>query len=194
MVVTYAGRPVRTFLEIGAGTDKATPLFAQRGAAVTATEPDGAMLAELPKHVPGNVTTVQAAFENVRPGESCRLIYAAAAPHWTNPEGRWPRIAALLEPGGVVASSGGLAQLADPAVEEAVRAEQRIRKTSSHPRTDTQNHLLCRRAGDVFVLPTQSEGVPAPRPEPGSAGRTVVAAPCQGAAHRFWVAAVVAWG
>jgi len=53
MVVTYAGRPVRTFLEIGAGTGKATPLFAQRGAAVTATEPDGAMLAELPKYVPG---------------------------------------------------------------------------------------------------------------------------------------------
>jgi hypothetical protein len=37
-----------------------------------------------------------------------------------------------------------------------------------------------------FVLPTPSEKVPAPRPERESAGRTVVAAPCQGAAHRFW--------
>jgi hypothetical protein len=35
-----------------------------------------------------------------------------------------------------------------------------------------------------LVLPTQSERVPAPRPEPESAGRTVVAAPCQGATHR----------
>jgi len=122
MVMAYAGQPVRTALEIGAGTGKATRLFAQRGVAVTATEPDGAMLAELRKHVPGNVKTVQAAFEDLRPGESYGLVYAAAALHWTNPEGRWPRMAALLEPGGVFASFGGPARLADPAVEDAVRA------------------------------------------------------------------------
>jgi SAM-dependent methyltransferase len=122
MVTTYAGQPVRTALEIGAGTGKATRLFAQRGVTVTATEPDGAMLAELLKHVPANVKTVQAAFEDLRPGESYRLVYAAAALHWTNPEGRWSRVAALLEPGGVFASFGGPAQLADPAVAEAVRA------------------------------------------------------------------------
>ena len=34
VVMTYAGRPVRTALEIGAGTGKATRLFAQRGIAV----------------------------------------------------------------------------------------------------------------------------------------------------------------
>jgi SAM-dependent methyltransferase len=122
MVMTYAGRPVLTALEIGAGTGKATRLFAQRGVTVTATEPDGAMLAELRKHVPVNVRTVQAAFEDLRPGESYGLVYAAAALHWTNPEGRWSRIAALLEPGGVFASFGGQAQLVDPAVAEAVRA------------------------------------------------------------------------
>lgn len=122
MVMTYAGQPVRTALEIGAGTGKATRLFAQRGVTVTATEPDGAMLAELLKHVPANVKTVQAAFEDLRPGESYGLVYAAAALHWTNPEGRWSRMAALLEPGGVFASFGGPAQLADPAAEEAVRA------------------------------------------------------------------------
>lgn len=122
IVMTYAGRPVRTALEIGAGTGKATRLFAQRGVKVTATDPDGAMLAELVKHVPATVTTRQAAFEDLRPGESYGLVYAAAALHWTNPEGRWPRIAALLEPGGVVASFGGPARLADPAVADAVRA------------------------------------------------------------------------
>jgi SAM-dependent methyltransferase len=121
-VMTYAGPPVRTALEIGAGTGKATRLFAQRGVTVTATEPDGAMLAELRKHVPANVKTVQAAFEDLRPGERYGLVYAAAALHWTKPEGRWPRMAALLEPGGVFASFGGSGQLADPAVEEAVRA------------------------------------------------------------------------
>ena len=122
MVMTYAGQPVRTALEVGAGTGKATRLFARCGVTVTATEPDGAMLAELRKHVPANVRTVQAAFEDLRPGERYGLVYAAAALHWTNPEGRWSRIAALLEPGGVVASFGGQAQLVDPAVAEAVRA------------------------------------------------------------------------
>jgi SAM-dependent methyltransferase len=121
-VMTYAGQPVLTALEIGAGTGKATRLLAQRGVTVTATEPDGAMLAELVKHVPANVRTVQAAFEELPLSERYGLVYAAAALHWTRPEGRWERMAALLEPGGVVASFGGPAQLADPAVAEAVRA------------------------------------------------------------------------
>ncbi|MFJ4814624.1 class I SAM-dependent methyltransferase [Streptomyces sp. NPDC088801] len=122
MVMAYAGRPVPTALEIGAGTGKATRLFAQQGIAVTATEPDGSMLAELRKHVPANVATVRAAFEDLWPGERYGLVYAAAALHWTNPEGRWPRIAALLEPGGVFASFGGPFRPADAAVQEAVGA------------------------------------------------------------------------
>src|SRR3954454_17429801 len=121
-VMTYAGRTVRTALEIGAGTGKATRLFARRGVTVTATEPDEAMLAELRKHVPANVTTVRAAFEDLEPGESYGLVYAAAALHWTKAEGGWWRVAALLEPGGVFGSFGGPLQPADPAVEEAVRA------------------------------------------------------------------------
>ncbi|MGQ4516859.1 methyltransferase domain-containing protein [Streptomyces sp. DW26H14] len=120
-VMAYAGRPVPTALEIGAGTGKATRLFAERGIAVTATEPDGAMLAELRKRVPARVRTERAAFEDLRPGERYGLVYAAAALHWTDPEGRWPRVAALLEPGGVFASFGGPVRPADPAVEEAVR-------------------------------------------------------------------------
>ncbi|MER6590830.1 class I SAM-dependent methyltransferase [Micromonospora purpureochromogenes] len=79
MVMTYAGQPVRTALEIGAGTGKATRLFAERGLTVTATEPDGAMLAELRKHVAASVRTVQAAFEDLRPGERYGLVYAAAS-------------------------------------------------------------------------------------------------------------------
>ncbi|WP_441247871.1 class I SAM-dependent methyltransferase [Kitasatospora sp. McL0602] len=122
LVMTYAGRPVRTALEIGAGTGKATRLFAEHGVTVTATEPDAAMLAELKKAVPANVTTVRAAFEDLRPGETYGLVYAAAALHWTCSEDRWSRVAALLEPEGVFASFGGPVQLADPAVEESVRA------------------------------------------------------------------------
>ncbi|MFI0237814.1 class I SAM-dependent methyltransferase [Streptomyces sp. NPDC016845] len=122
LVMAYAGRPIRTALEIGAGTGKATRLFAQRGIMVTATDPDESMLVELRKHVPARVRTVQAAFEDLRPGERYGLIYAAAALHWTRPERRWAHAAALLEPGGVFASCGGPIRLADPAVEAAVRA------------------------------------------------------------------------
>jgi SAM-dependent methyltransferase len=121
LVMAYAGRPVRNALEIGAGTGKATRLFAQYGIVVTATDPDGAMLAELRKHVPANVRTVQAAFEDLRVAETYGLVYAAAALHWTSPVSRWSRMDALLEPGGVFASFGGPIRLADSAVEEAVR-------------------------------------------------------------------------
>jgi SAM-dependent methyltransferase len=122
MVAAYAGRPIRTALEIGAGTGKATRLFASRGIAITATDPDPAMLAELRKHVPAGVKTVRAAFEELRTGQRYALVFAAGAMHWTKPEGRWARVAALLEPGGVFASFGGPIAPANPAVEEAVRA------------------------------------------------------------------------
>jgi SAM-dependent methyltransferase len=122
LVTAYAGGPIRTALEIGAGTGKATRLFAQGGVAVTATEPDAAMLAELRKHVPATVTARQAAFEDLPLDSSYDLVYAAAALHWTNPEGRWDRMAALVRPGGVFASFGVPIQLADPALREAARA------------------------------------------------------------------------
>jgi SAM-dependent methyltransferase len=122
LVMAYADGPVRTALEIGAGTGKATRLFAQAGIAITATEPDAAMLAEMRKHVPANVTTVQAAFEDLPLDSSYELVYSAAALHWTNPEGRWDRMAALVRPGGVFASFGVPVQLADPALQEAARA------------------------------------------------------------------------
>lgn len=122
LVTAYAGRPVRTALEIGAGTGKATRLFARRGITVTATDPDAAMLAELRKHVPATVRTVQASFEELSTDQRYDLLYAAAALHWTTPDGRWPRLAALLQPDGVFASWGGPVQLADPAVRGAVRA------------------------------------------------------------------------
>jgi trans-aconitate methyltransferase len=120
-VMAYAGRPVQTALEIGAGTGKATRLFAERGVVVTATEPDGAMIAELRKHVPATVTIMATTFEDLRTLERYPLVYAAAAMHWTRAAGRWSRVAALLQPGGVFASFGGPVQLADPAVDAAVR-------------------------------------------------------------------------
>jgi SAM-dependent methyltransferase len=121
-VLTYAGRPVRTALEIGAGTGKATRAFAAREIAVTATDPDAAMLDELRQHVPATVRTVQGAFEDLPLTTTYDLVFAAAALHWTEPTGRWPRVTSLLNPGGTFASFGGQLHLADPEVEAAVRA------------------------------------------------------------------------
>lgn len=121
-VLAFAGRPVRTALEIGAGTGKATRAFAGRGIAVTATDPDPAMLIELRRHVPATVTTVTAAFEDLQLDRVYDLVFAAASLHWTRPEQRWPRVAALLEPNGVFASFGGRAHLADGDVERDVNA------------------------------------------------------------------------
>jgi SAM-dependent methyltransferase len=121
LVMTYASQPIRTALEIGAGTGKATRLFAQAGVRVTASEPDPAMLDELRKQV-RSAETVHVAFEGLPLGASFGLVYSAAALHWTRPEGRWSRVAALLHPGGVFANFGGPVRLADPSVEQVVQA------------------------------------------------------------------------
>lgn len=122
VVRSYAGGPLETALEIGAGTGKATRVFAARGVAVTATDPDLSMLAELGRVLPRGVTTSVGALEELALRQRFPLVYAAAALHWTRPEGRWQRIAALLEPDGVFASIGGPARLADQRVADAVTA------------------------------------------------------------------------
>jgi SAM-dependent methyltransferase len=120
LVLAYAGRPVRTALEIGAGTGKATRLFARTGVALTATDPDAAMLSELRKQVPDTLTTVQAAFEDLPLTPAYDLVFAAASLHWTRPEGRWERVAGMLAPAGIFASFGGQRELADPEVRDRV--------------------------------------------------------------------------
>lgn len=119
-VLTHAARPVRTAVEIGAGTGKATRIFIDRGVAVTATDPDPAMLAELAHRVPG-VPTVTATLETLEPAAPVDLVFAAASLHWTDAATRWERIARLLAPGGVFASFATQTELADPALRRATR-------------------------------------------------------------------------
>ena len=121
-MLAYAGRPVRTALEIGAGTGKATRAFAVRGIAITATDPDPAMLEQLRLHTPREVTVIQATLEDLRVTQTFDLVYVAAALHWTTTEGRWPRVAALLAPGATFASFGGQIGLADAELAQAAAA------------------------------------------------------------------------
>lgn len=115
VVLDYAGRPVRTALEIGAGTGKASRLFAPRGIEVTALEPDADMA-----HVLGRMTlglpvrSVVTTFEEFRTETRFDMVYAAAAWHWTSPVTRWAQAVDLLVLGGVLVLFGGSAELTDP--------------------------------------------------------------------------------
>lgn len=116
LIIGRAIGEVRRAIEIGAGTGKATRAFARAGIDVTAVEPDPAMLAVLRRECAGQPVHAELkAYEDVRPdGEPYDLLYAAAAMHWTRPEGRWDRAAALLRPGAAVASFGGPIDIGDP--------------------------------------------------------------------------------
>ncbi len=152
-VLAYARRPIRTALEIGAGTGKATRAFAARGIAVTATDPDAAMLAELRRHVPPTVSIVQAAFEDLPGTHTYDLVFAAAALHWTEPRHRWARVSALLDPDGVFASFGGQINLDDRSVDDAVRAVRTPFLADDHvrPPDDTRDDGSMQWPGSVLT-------------------------------------------
>jgi len=114
-VLGYAKSPVRTAVEIGAGTGKATRLFAARGVEVTALEPDPAMAGVLMRSTRDlPVDAVVATFEHFRSRRGFDLLFAAAAWHWTDPETRWARAVQLLVRGGVFALFGIPGDLKDP--------------------------------------------------------------------------------
>ena len=115
IVLGYAGRPVCTALDVGAGTGKATRLFAVRGSEVTALEPDADMakvLVSVTRGLP--VRPVVTTYELFRTESQYDLVYAAAAWHWTDPATRWARAAQMLVPGGVLALFGAPAELKNP--------------------------------------------------------------------------------
>lgn len=122
-VVSYAGGPLRYALEVGAGTGKATRLFASRGIAVTALEPDAHMARVLDETTRGStVEPVVTTFEEFETARHFDLVYAAASWHWVDPASKWAHAAEVLVPGGVLALFGSEAELNDPdlfaAVEE----------------------------------------------------------------------------
>jgi SAM-dependent methyltransferase len=111
--------PVKA-LEIGAGTGKATVAVASGGVQVVALEPDPAMALVLRQRVAGlAVNIAMGSLESYEPEEQFDLVYCAQAFHWTAPETRWARTAALLRPGGSLALFWNMERLADPALRAA---------------------------------------------------------------------------
>ncbi|WP_446665916.1 hypothetical protein [Flexivirga sp. B27] len=66
------------------------------------------------------------------------LVYVAAALHWTEPTGRWDRIAGLLSPQGVFACFGGAPYLADAGLDAAVQTAQRPWLVADDPAGPTE--------------------------------------------------------
>jgi SAM-dependent methyltransferase len=98
--------PDGRILEVGAGTGKATVLFARRGYSLVALEPGANLANVLRKNV--------AAFPKVRierstfeawPGAdgTFDLVISAQAFHWVDPAVRYRKAAAALRPGGALA-------------------------------------------------------------------------------------------
>lgn len=131
-VLAYAGRPIRSAVEVGAGTGKATRCFAARGIRITALEPDTGMAAVLRTNTAGlPVTCVVSSFEQFHTDGHVDLLFAAAAWHWTDPLTRWRRAYDLLASGGVLAMIGRPCELADADLATTVD-DILDRRTSAH--------------------------------------------------------------
>jgi SAM-dependent methyltransferase len=95
--------PGGCLLEVGAGTGKATSLFARYGFSVIAMEPGGRMAAVLRNKLAGypNVSILETTFEDWRPPNTpFDVVVAAQAFHWVRAETRYEKAAAVLRPGG----------------------------------------------------------------------------------------------
>jgi SAM-dependent methyltransferase len=93
-------------LEVGAGTGKATTLFAARGLQIVALEPSAEMAEVARRNLAGyeNVTIEPSDFEHWDArGRSFGLVFSAQAWHWISPDVRYLRAREALRPGGVLA-------------------------------------------------------------------------------------------
>jgi SAM-dependent methyltransferase len=114
-VLEYArAQPGDRILDVGAGTGRATLLFAQRGYALTAIEPDGEMAAVASRRAATaglTIETIKTDFEHASlPAQGFQIVISATAWHWVAPRRRNQLAARLLKPGGALAPFWNRAQ------------------------------------------------------------------------------------
>jgi ubiquinone/menaquinone biosynthesis C-methylase UbiE len=107
-VLDYArASPGDRILDVGAGTARATLLFAERGYELTAIEPDGEMAAVASKRAATagqSVEILNTDFEQASlPPAGFRVVISATAWHWVTPGLRNALAARVLVPGGALA-------------------------------------------------------------------------------------------
>jgi SAM-dependent methyltransferase len=97
--------PGTAVVESGAGTGKATVLFAARGIRMSCVEPDPRMAAVLSENCRdfSNVSVTVSAVEDFEATELFDGLIAAQSWHFTDPVRRWVKAASLLHEGGLIA-------------------------------------------------------------------------------------------
>lgn len=98
-----AGCEVRDVLDLAAGTGKLTAGLVAAGVAVTAVDPDPAMLVELRRQVPGVPTAVGRAEAVPLADASVDAVVVGTAWHWFDEERALAEVRRVLRPGGVLA-------------------------------------------------------------------------------------------
>ncbi|MBM2619919.1 class I SAM-dependent methyltransferase [Actinoplanes sp. LDG1-06] len=106
-------------LEVGAGTGKATRLFARPGVELTCVEPDARMAEVLRRNVPA-ADVVVSTFEEWRPVRAYGLLVSGQAWHWVDPARRADLAFGALAPGGLFAPFWNVFLVADPALHAAL--------------------------------------------------------------------------
>lgn len=107
-VIAYAGLlDDDAIVEVGAGTGKATRLFAARGYRVVALEPSAEM-AEVAGRLLGSYPAIQIVETDFESWEAAPvpfgLLISAQAWHWTDPKTRYANARRVLRPGGALAA------------------------------------------------------------------------------------------
>ena len=137
-------------LEVGAGTGKATVLFAPRLRTLLALEPSAEMATVLERRfaAEGRVTVVRSDFESFAPADHrFGLVFSAQAWHWVDAAHRASLAADVLEPGGVLAAfwnrpawhPGPLREDLDAVL--AAREPQLLGGAATHPLTEPRAEM-----------------------------------------------------
>lgn len=123
----------RRMLEIGAGTGKATVVFARRGASIVALEPGASLAAVLRGNVAGlDVTVEETTFEAWPNTGAFEVVMSAQAFHWVDPAVRYVKTAAVLAPRGTLA----VIRNEKAPLERGLRADLDAAYARWHPRSD----------------------------------------------------------
>ena len=125
-----ADREVRDVVDLAAGTGALTGGLLAAGVSVTAVEPDGQMLAELRRRLPG-VPAVLGRAEAIPVADgSADAVLVGTAFHWFDLDRALPEIARVLRPGGVL---GILYSVPDLSVPWVAELDDRSRSSVSVP-------------------------------------------------------------